>query len=141
MYFAEIQDKDTDKERVVIKYYSSVTKTKYIHKTTAFLEKYPKSVSKNLKIANRLVEFLNFIQLKINNGNLKSMDCMTIENGSEYLDTIKDSINHADLNALRRLLTKFYYFLAKNDMLRRIKKNDFSFDLKAGKNVLKIPFQ
>lgn len=139
-FLSEIMDKGTDKERIVIKFNSSLSNTIRIHKATAFLEKYPKTTGKNLRIADDLVNFLNFVQAYVNRGEIRGLDYMTFEHGREYINSLSDDIPHARKNAINRLLTRFYYFLAKGDGLRKIKKCDFEFDLKAGKDVLKIPF-
>lgn len=139
-FIADVTKDENEKERVVIKYYSGVLQSLRVHKVTAFLEKYPKTTYKNLKIANSIVGFLNYIQEKIDSKEIRSLEFISIKDGSDYIDRIKNDVTHADLNAFKRLLTKFMYFLAKNQMLIKIKKSDFLFDTKAGNNVLKIPF-
>lgn len=139
-YIAEVSNEGNKNEKVVIKFYSNLTKNLRVHKVTSFLEKYPKSTNKNLKIANNLVSFLNYIQENIECGKIKSLEFVTLEDCSNYLNKAKEHITHADLNAQKRLFTKFMYFLAKNQMLIKVRKSDFKFDVKAGKDVLKIPF-
>lgn len=139
-FIAEIQNEGTENEKVVIKFNSSLTNTSRVHKTTTFLEKYKKTTGKNLKIANELVDFLNFVQQHVNSGEIRNIDYMTFEHGKNYIKSIETELTPSRKNTLNRLLTRFYYFLAKNDCLRRIKKYDFEFDYKAGKDVLKIPF-
>lgn len=139
-FLSEIANEGTAEERIVIKFNSSLTNTTRVHKVTTFLEKYPKTTGKNLKIANELVGFLNFVQGYINKGEIRNIEYMTFEHGRKYIDSLGADISHERKNALNRLLTRFYYFLAKNDCLRKVRKSDFEFDLKAGKNVLKIPF-
>lgn len=139
-FVVDIINKDTSEERVVIKFNNALTDTARVHKSTAFLEKHPKTVSKNFKIATKITNFLNYIQDKVNNGEIKSIEFMTIEDGTKYFESIKDSLSHTELEAQKRLLTTFYYFSFKNNSLRKITKADFSYDKKAGKNVLKILF-
>lgn len=139
-FIVDIIKKDTPEEKVVIKFNNSLTNTTRVHKSTAFFEKYPKTVSKNFKIATKITDFLNYIQDKVNNGEIKSIEFMTIEDGTRYFESIKDGLSHTELESQKRLLTTFYYFSFKNNSLRKVTKADFSFDKKAGKNVLRIPF-
>ena len=109
-FIADVTKDENEKERVVIKYYSGVLQSLRVHKVTAFLEKYPKTTYKNLKIANSIVGFLNYIQEKIDSKEIRSLEFISIKDGSDYIERVK------------------------------IKKSDFLFDTKAGNNVLKIPF-
>lgn len=139
-FIAEIIKKDTEEEKVVIKFNNAATNTVRVHKVSAFFEKYPKETNKNLKLATKITDYLNYIQDKVNNGELQNIEFMTIENGTEYFNKLKDEVTHSELELQKRLLTKFYYFLFKNNSLRRVPKEAFRFDSKVGKKVLKTPF-
>lgn len=139
-FIADIIHKDTPEEKVVIKFNNALTNTTRVHKSTAFLEKYPKTIDKNFQIATKITNFLNYIQDKVNRDEMKSIEFMTIEDGTRYFDSIKDTVSHSELEAQKRLLTTFYYFSFKNHSLRRVSKSAFAFDKKAGRNVIRIPF-
>lgn len=139
-FIVEIIKKDTEDDRVVIKFNNTKTNTTRVHKVSSFFEKYPKEVNKNLKLATKITNYLNYIQDKVNSGELQSIEFMTIEHGTEYLNNLKNEVTHSELESQKRLLTKFYYFLFKNNSLRRVSKESFKFDSKVGKKVLKIPF-
>ena len=140
-FLTEVINTDLDNEKVVIKMFSESSGVYRVHKTTSFLEKYPKSKDKNIKIADKLVNYLNYLHTETQEGTLKSIEHMTIDDCQNYINKIKGHVTHAELNSQKRLFTKFLYFLAKNNYLRKIKKSDFSFDSKLGNNVLKIPFK
>ena len=96
-FIVDIINKDTQEEKVVIKFNNALTNTSRVHKSTAFFEKYPKTVSKNFRIATKITNFLNYIQDKVNNGEIKSIEFMTIEDGTRYFESIKDTLSHAEL--------------------------------------------
>lgn len=139
-FITEIIKKDTDEERVVIKFNNAKTNTSRVHKVSSFFEKYPKEVNKNFKLATKITNYLNYIQDKVNRGEIQSIEFMTIEHGSEYLNNLKNEVTHSELESQKRLLTKFYYFLFKSNSLRKVSKESFRFDSKVGKKVLKVPF-
>ena len=134
-YKSEIVNTENQGKKVVIKIFSETYQDFLTHKFTAFLEKYPKSVENNYKIAAILVDFLNFTQEKIESHKIKSVEYLTIDICREYLIKIKPNITHSEFNFRKKIIEKFIYFLASKHMLKRINKSLIKINLQLNGNI------
>ena len=118
--------------RVFIGLCNTVTGEYLISPFSDFLNQFAnnKTMSANCA-ADIIVRFLNYIYFS----KVKSIYDITIQDGIEYLNSL--NVKKDTQYTYASYITKFYYFLAKKDVLTQVSIKDFSYTFdKAGRKVL-----
>lgn len=115
-------------DRAVILLVDRKTNKDIIHPFTDFIyEKYRgKKIKTQIDYANKVSTFLNFIlKSKSSNKKFKSFSQLKYDDASEFLDYLSISCQRETVERYKRILSKFYYFLANRRLLFNCKAKDF----------------
>lgn len=87
--------------------------------------------------ADITARFLNYVIFQKN----KTIDTLTIQDGTDYLNSIVDTAQKKTQEEYARYITKFYDFLAKKDALKAVAPKDLKYSTNIfGHQVLENPF-
>lgn len=113
-------------QKVVIKLKNLDNDRSRIHPYTEFVNQWAnKSTKYKLNIAGNIVRFLNFIYFNLSNKVIDSIENLTFELGVEFINQRAQSCCQEVVNQYELILTHFYFFLAKKQILIHIKTTDF----------------
>lgn len=128
--------------RVVIKLKNLQNGRARIHRYTDFLNNWRNCKTKTaLDVAGYVVPFINYITFQLTEKELASVQDLTFEYAAEYLSKYAENKSRITVMNCDRILSQLYYFLAKNNLLNNINKDNFTFtETQNGKLRLQSPF-
>lgn len=128
--------------RVVIKLVNIANNRGVIHGYTEFINQWRSCSTKtSIDVCDYIIPFINYLTFELSEEVLPSIHELTFEHGAEYLSKYGESRSRTTVLACDRVISKFYYFLAKKTIINNIDKSHFSFVLnKNRKLVMLSPF-
>lgn len=126
---------------IVIKLQNTLNGKSRIHKLSSFLNDYMNNKPKYVcDIADDIVVFLNYIYFTLNTKELNHISELSFDVGSKFLNEYGTSRSSTVVSRMDKNLTKFYYYLAKNNILKNITKDDFVIIVN-NRTSIKSPFE
>ena len=114
-----------------------------IHRLSSFLYKYKNNAPKYVSdIADDIVVFLNYIYFTLNSKELKCIEDLTFDIGTNFLEMYSNNRSYHSTIKMDKNLTNFYFFLCEKKLLKYISTSDFNLSVsRNGKKIIESPFK